>query len=153
MKEKRRAEKPEPSSAALKPASGPTLGQRVSDLVGVLPFLGWSSSLSPGLIWQGTTPHGRGRGRCRPGVSRASGAFPPLVGGGGEGPEGYYTTLESMGVGVVWGVLWLRGPGLWFQDAWIERSRRCIDGSDMGGQIEFSMRRFQMNPDAPVARG
>ena len=79
--------------------------------------------------------------------------FPPLVGGGGEGPEGYYTTLESMGVGVVWGVLWLRGPGLWFQDAWIERSRRCIDGSDMGGQIEFSMRRFQMNPDAPVARG
>lgn len=25
-------------------------------------------------------------------------------------------------------------------------------GSDMGGQIEFSMRRFQMNPDVPVTR-
>lgn len=25
-------------------------------------------------------------------------------------------------------------------------------GNNMGGQIEFSMRRFQMNPDGPVTR-
>lgn len=117
--------------------------QRVGGgVTGVLPFLGAfhlgkarGQGAPQALVGVG--------GRC-PGVSRASGVF-------------WWRRVrapEGVGVGVVWGVTGFWGPGFWFQDAWIEgRERNTCQHEYMGatwegrwGQIEFSMRRFQMNP-------
>lgn len=89
------------------------------------------SSLSAGLIWQGT------RRACPTGVVGVALAsrvllepflfFSPLLGGGEEGPEG------SSGAQVC---------GFKMCGSRAVRSSHA----NMGGQIEFSMRRFQMNP-------
>lgn len=101
----------------------------VGGVTGVLPFLGGHS-------------FGRGTRRARPtGVGgRCPGrlaCFWSPFGGGGEGTKG-----PALGPRFLVSRCVDRGPG----------EQTCIQGSNMGGQIEFSMRRFQMNPDVPVTR-